>query len=106
MQLIDGGIEENVPWREEKRIGAEKVISVVFESNISDKCCNNIFEVLTKSFKTLCHELSRYEINGSDYLIKIEYSNMGLLNTKDSKKLYNEGYTKAKKFIAENEKIF
>ena len=98
MELIDGGIEENVPWREEKRIGAEKVVSVVFVNKSPDKCCNNVFEILSKSFKILCNELKRYELNGSDYLIKVDYTNSGLLNIRDSKELYNEGYQKAKKF--------
>lgn len=97
--LIDGGIEENVPWREEKRIGADKVLSIVFTNTQSQKCCNSIIEILTKSFNILCHELSRYEWDGTDYLLEIKHSNLGLLNSKNHKKLYYEGYMQTKKFI-------
>lgn len=100
--LIDGGIEENVPWREAKRVGADKVLSIVFSNTQNHKCCNSIVEILTKSFNILCHELSRYEWDGSDYLLEIKHSSSGLLNTKDSKKIYNEGYIQTKKFINEN----
>ncbi len=100
--LIDGGIEENVPWREEKRIGADKVLSIVFTNTQVKKCCNSIIDILIKAFNILCHELSRYEWDGSDYLLEIKHSNSGLLNSKNAKKLYYEGYTQTKKFIKEN----
>lgn len=100
--LIDGGIEENIPWREAKRVGADKVLSIVFSNTHSQKCCNSIIEILTKSFNILCHELSRYEWDGSDYLLEIKHNNSGLLNKKDSNKLYYEGYIQTKKFIKEN----
>ncbi len=99
--LIDGGIEENVPWREVKKMGADKVVSIVFESENTKKNYNSIIDILTKSFNILCHELSRYEWNGTDYLIEIKNSNSGLLNSKDSQKLYYEGYMQTKKFINE-----
>ncbi len=100
--LIDGGIEENIPWREVKRVGADKAVSIVFSSEKTKKNYDSIINILTKSFDILCHELSRYEWNGTDYLIEIKNSNTGLLNSKDSKKLYYEGYIQTKKFIKEN----
>lgn len=100
--LIDGGIQENVPWREEKRVGADKVLSIVFTNTHTQKCCNSIVEILTKSFNILCHELSKYEWDGSDYLLEIKHSSSGLLNSKDSKKLYYEGYMQTKRFIEKN----
>lgn len=100
--LIDGGIEENVPWREMKRVGANKTVSIVFSNEKIKKNYNSIINILTKSFDILCHELSRYEWDGTDYLIEIKNSNTGLLNSKKSKKLYYEGYMQTKKFIKEN----
>lgn len=100
--LIDGGIEENVPWREMKRVGADKAVSIVFSNEKIKKNYNSIINILTKSFDILCHELSRYEWDGTDYLIEIKNSNTGLLNSKNSKKLYYEGYMQTKKFIKEN----
>ena len=71
-QLIDGGIRENIPWKELKMLGADKVINVTFESE-KDECCNkNIIEVASRSINLLCRELSNYELNGSDYNIIIK----------------------------------
>lgn len=103
--LIDGGIEENVPWREEKRVGADKVLSIVFTDTQKHKCCNSIIEILSKSFNILCNELSRYEWDGSDYLLEIKHSSSGLLNSKNSEKLYYEGYMQTKKFIEKHLKF-
>ena len=70
--LIDGGIRENVPWKELKENGADKVISIVFENEIKKKKELNVIDVVTKSIDILCHELSNYELEGADYLIKIK----------------------------------
>lgn len=97
--LIDGGIQENVPWRETKRVGADKVLSIVFSNQTHKKCCNSITQVLSKSFDILCHELSRHEWDGTDYLLEIKTENRGLLDKKNLDKLYQEGYIQTKEFI-------
>ena len=65
--LIDGGIEENVPWREMKRVGVDKVLSIVFSDEITQKCCHSMIGIVHKSFEILCHELAKYEWDGTDY---------------------------------------
>lgn len=97
--LVDGGIAENLPWKETKRAGADKVISIVFEEDRAKKCCDNVLEVINKSFSILCKELSKYEWDGTDYLLKIKTSNTSLLKTKDIRKLYEAGYYQTKKEI-------
>lgn len=100
--LIDGGIVENIPWREAKRVGVDKVLSIVFSDEVPKKCCNSIFEILNKSFEILCNELIRYEWDGSDYLLKINTDTKGLLNKKNLDKIYQKGYEETKKFIVKN----
>ena len=90
--LVDGGIAENLPWRETKRAGADKVLSIVFIEEMPKKCCNNIYEVLNKSFSIICNELYKYEWSGADYLLKIEEPSVGLLETSKMDKLYQNGY--------------
>lgn len=97
--LVDGGITENLPWRENKRAGADKVLSIVFEDKVPKNCCENIFEIVNKSFSMLCHELAQYEWDGTDYLLKIKTSNMGLLEKKRLQELYENGYNQTKEKI-------
>lgn len=94
--LVDGGIAENIPWRETKRAGADKVISIVFTDKTPKKCCSNIFEIVSKSFSILCKELADYEWDGADYLLKIKEPKVGLLEKKKIKELYDEGYYQTK----------
>ena len=71
-KLVDGGIRENVPWRELKFLGADKVVSVVFENEVDNSCCKNLVDVAFRSFELMGKELSKYELSGAGYLIKIK----------------------------------
>lgn len=105
IKLIDGGIRENVPWRELKLLGAEKVINVVFESEKNYECNKNLVEVATQSIELLCRELSSYEMEGADYVIKIKSGKVGLLDMKKIDELYELGYRRTKEVLKEKEKI-
>lgn len=103
--LIDGGIRENVPWKELKENGAEKVISIVFQNEIEEINKINIIDSISGAIEILCHELSNYELEGADYLIKIKTKNISLLNKSKINYLYNLGYLEAKNKIKEIKKI-
>lgn len=98
-QLIDGGIRENVPWKELKMLGADKVVNVTFESE-KDECYNkNIIEVASRSINLLCRELSNYELNGSGDNIIIRSGKIGLLDMSKIDELYELGYQETKKYL-------
>lgn len=98
-QLVDGGIRENIPWKETKNMGADKVLSVVFEKNIKEKKCENIVDIFSNSLSILNDELAGYEIEGTDFLINIKTEKFGLLDMEKIEELYNIGYTEAKRQI-------
>lgn len=100
-ELIDGGIRENIPWKGLKEIGAEKVISIVFEEELNNNCCKNIIDVVGNSLNILSHELLNYEIIGTDYLLKIKINNISLLDMKQIDKLFEIGYKTTKLKIKE-----
>ncbi|CDE10787.1 predicted esterase of the alpha-beta hydrolase superfamily [Clostridium sp. CAG:354] len=100
--FVDGGITENLPCKETKKAGANKVLSIVFEDKEPKKCCNNIFEIINKSFSLLCKELARYELDGTDYLLKIKTNRVGLLEKSKMQELYEEGYIQTKKMLQNN----
>ncbi len=91
-KLIDGGIRENVPWKETKSIGAEKVLSFVFENDIDETCCKSLIDVADRSIQLLCRELSNYELKGVDYLIKFKSQRISLLDMSKIDELYEIGY--------------
>ena len=98
--LVDGGIAENLPWRETKKAGADKVLSIVFVDK-DKKRCDNIYDVLDKSFSILCSELANYEWDGTDYLLKLYMPKVGLLAKGRQKELYELGYKQTKDKISD-----
>ena len=98
-KLIDGVIRENIPWKVLKMLGAEKVLSISFETE-RDECENkNIIEVANRAIELLCRELTNYELDGSDYNIKIKTEKIGLLEIEKLDELYEIGYIETKKWI-------
>ena len=49
----------------------------------------------------MCHELAKYEIFGTDYLIEIENNNFVLLDVKHLDELYEIGYKQTKSKLKE-----
>ena len=94
--LLDGGIKENIPWRELKAIGCDNVISINFNSGDQKKCCNSIIEVAERSLELMSEELYRYEIDKIDFLHTIDLPNVGLLDTSKLDELFNQGYMQTK----------
>lgn len=102
VELIDGGLRENIPWKGLKELGADKVISVIFSKEINENCCNNIVDVVNRSMDIMCHELSNYELEGAEYLIRIKTKKIGLLDMTKIDELYELGYKIAKEKLKNN----
>lgn len=92
-RYIDGGVRENMPWKELKALGAKKVLGIGFETMLkeNDKC-SNMIEIAIRSMDMLGHELSTYELDGIDYLIKIPTNKVSLLDSSKIDELYQKGY--------------
>ncbi len=105
MQLIDGGVRENVAWRELKEMGADSVIGINFASKEKKyDCCKNLIDIAVRSISLMEHELSNYELDGIDELITIITKKIGLLDTSDIDYLYDMGYKITKKYIDDKNK--
>lgn len=98
-KLIDGGIRENVPWKELKSIGADKILSVTFEEKIDNGCCKNLIEVGGRAIGLLSRELSNYEMQGVDYELKLRSEKVGLLDMSKIDELYLLGYKEMKEYL-------
>ena len=99
--LVDGGIRENVPWKELNLLGAKKVINFMFEDEPNEECKHDLVNSATKSIGLLCRELSNYEMMGSDFTIKFRSKKVGLLDMNKIDELYSLGYYETKRNIKE-----
>ena len=97
--LLDGGIRENTPWKVLNQMGADEIFNIIFENNISKNCCNNIVDIIHTSIDILCHELSTYELYGATNIIKINTSDISLLDYSKIDFLYELGYKSTRKML-------
>lgn len=100
IKLIDGGTRENLPWRHLKKIGADEVWGISFNTIYNeDDCCDNIIEVASRGMELQGRELSIYEKKGIEHLITIDMKKVSLLDAKKIQELYEIGYKETKKQI-------
>ena len=85
-------------------MGADEVISVVFEEETKEDDYTDIIEVIMSAIGILSHELSNYELAGADDLIKIKTKHISLLDGSQIDYLYDLGYERAKRYL--KNKIF
>ncbi len=104
-EFVDGGIRENIPWRVLKYYGADKVVSVSFESNGLKECCKNMLNVIDCSFDYAMQELKEYELYGNTEVIEVETEKINLLDASKIDELYEIGYRAGKGYIKSNFKI-
>jgi NTE family protein len=99
-QFVDGGVRENLPWKELKAVGADTVLGIHF-GPIAEKTeyYDNMIEIAVRSMSLMERELSNYEIAGIDNLITIRTKKVGLLELDAAKYLYKRGYEDTKSFL-------
>lgn len=100
-ELLDGGIKENIPWKELKKVSCDKILSIGFENINKKKCCNNIINTAERAFDLICDELNRYELEEIDFLHTIKLKNVSLLEIEKMDEIYKEGYKQTKEKIEE-----
>ena len=89
IQLIDGGVRENLPWKELKEIGADKALGIEFDTTFTkNDCCMNLIDVAERSLELQGRELSNYEKDGIDKIINIPLKKVGLLDSSKIDSLY------------------
>ena len=69
------------------------------ESEVNENCCKNLIDVSFRSFELMRKELSKYELDGSDYLIKIKSKKVSLLDMSKIDEFYKLGYNEAIKLL-------
>ena len=105
IQLVDGGIRENLPWKSLRNIGADEIYGIAFDTIHKEKqCCQNLIDVATRSMELQGRELSSYERQGIDNLILINLNKISLLDNSKINLLYEKGYKQAKKKLKKLEK--
>ena len=89
--FLDGGILDNIPVKEVKKMGADKVIAVKFDSDKIDKNSNAI-DIVMKIADIMGEEVAEDNLNEADYIIEIPTDGTGLIDTSKIDYCYESGY--------------
>lgn len=96
--LVDGGILDNIPVKEVKKLGADKVIAVNFDSD-KIKLESNAIDIIMKVSDVMGSQISEQGLKLSDYVITVPTDGAGILDVSKIDYCYKSGYETAKKQI-------
>ena len=90
-QFVDGGIFDNLPVEETKKIGVDKVIAIKFKLK-SPRKQNTIYNIAMKSLDLMTENLIKDSIKNSDYVIEIDLRDVKPFSINKLEFCYKEGY--------------
>lgn len=90
-KFLDGGILDNIPSLEVRKLGADKVISVNFKADDINEN-SNIMDIIMRSIDIMGNKVSEENLNNSDMILTIKTDKTGLLETEKLDDCYKYGY--------------
>lgn len=102
--FLDGGILDNIPTREVRKLGADKVISIKFDSDKIDKN-SNAMDIVMKVADIMGSKISEESLQDSDYIVTIPTDGTGILDINKIDYCYKSGYDTMQKEIKEIMKV-
>ena len=97
--LMDGGVRENIPWKELKKGNNEKILCITFNEKNKEEMNPNIIDVIYGAINLMERELSIYELAGAENVLKIHTKKVSLLDFNKIDYLYEEGYKQTKNYL-------
>lgn len=90
-RFVDGGVLDNIPADEVKKLGVDKVLSIKFilGENVKPR---GMYNIAMKCVDTIFEGLAKQSIDISDYVFDIDVSQASVFNIKKIDYCYNEGY--------------
>lgn len=89
--FMDGGILDNIPTKEVKKLGADKVISIKFDSDTVDEN-SNAMDIIMKVADIMGSKISEESLKESDYVVTIPTDGTGILDINKIDYCYKSGY--------------
>lgn len=104
-RFVDGGVLDNIPVDEVKKLGVDKILTIKFVLNRNSKP-RGIYGITMKCVDTIYEGLSMAAIETSDYVCDIDVSKANTFSIKKIDYCYEEGYKYAISKIDEIKRMF
>ncbi len=79
--FMDGGALDNIPVKEVKKQGADKVIAVKFDADRINED-SNIMDIIMKTIDIMGNKISEESLEMSDFVLNVYTDKVGLLDTR------------------------
>lgn len=89
--FVDGGILDNVPAGEVRKLGADRVLTIKFSAGLNT-VPKNLYEVAFKSVDILFDNRAHEAVKESDMVIDLDLEEASVFNIKKIDYCYNIGY--------------
>lgn len=103
-QFLDGGLLDNVPTKEVRRLGANKVLSVTFPPS-KKYVGSSIYSILLRSLDIMTNEIANENLKTSDYILNIHTGKTKLLGIDKLDFCEQAGYEETLKQMDEIKKM-
>lgn len=103
-QFVDGGIFDNLPSQETKKLGVDKVISIRFKLT-SPRKQKTIYNIAMQSLDLMTENLIRESVRESDYSIEIDLRDVKPFTINKLDFAYQQGYIQTLDHIVKIKKM-
>ncbi len=90
-QFVDGGVFDNLPSKETRNLGVDKVLAIKFDWKTPRKQ-NTIYNIVMQSIDLMNENMIRPSIEASDYVLDIKLKDVKPFSMKKIDFCYEEGY--------------
>lgn len=103
-QFVDGGIFDNLPVGEVKKLGVDKVIAIKFKIK-SPRKQSTIYNIAMQALDLMTERIIEESVKQSDYVIEIDLKDVKPFSIKKIEFSYREGYNQTIDNIAKLKKV-
>lgn len=103
-RFLDGGILDNIPVNEVKKLGADKVIAINFKADDIDET-SNFMDISMRILDIMGNKISEESLQNSDFILTIQTDKTGLLDINQIDSCYKCGYKSALKNLSKIKSI-
>ena len=90
-KFLDGGVLDNIPVKEVRKQGADKVIAINFKADDIDYE-SNMMDIAMRTIDIMGNKISEESLKTSDYILTIQTDKTGLLEVDKLDDCYRYGY--------------